>query len=814
MKSRLILISVWMVLAVQISFGQQQGRRSASPFIISGKVMDGSIDKPMEYATVALLNWQDSSLVGGIASDIEGNFRVEAKQPGKYILRVGFIGFERIYKDISIASDNRQFNVGIIQIKPTAENLEEVTVVANEHSVEYRIDKKVVHVAEQYTAISGTAVDILENVPSIQVDIEGNVSLRGNSNFTVLIDDRPTVLAANDALQQIPAGMIQDIEIITNPSAKYDPEGTGGIINIVTKKRRLEGISGIVHLDAGLDDKYGGDFLLNYRNEHFNLFVGGDYNDRTYPGFILEEKRSYGPDTTFYLTSDGNRQRGRESFGARAGFEWFPDDNNTLTVSGRYGTRGGKGLSNTTYEEWNSFSNGRSIYSSDESGERTGEFFALNTEYTRKFSSRDHKMDIQLMLYQRNGDEYSVNTLLNGDNEIRTGQKSFEGGPAFGMRYRANYMQPFSKEFNIEVGAQGRLGDSEEWNEMYYYNNTSSSYLLQPQFSHTSFYANSTHAGYALMKGELDNLGYQFGFRGEYTYRDIKLEGSDEKFNIDRWDYFPTMHFSYQLPDNHQLMASYSRRIDRPRGWYLEPFYTWSDAYNIRRGNPGLQPEYINSYEVGYQKEFNRNSLSMELYYRSTRNRIERVRSLYDENIMLHSYDNIGIDYALGTELMINLTPVKWWETSLTGNFYDYRVKGQLNDVDFDRHSFTWSTRWSHIFNIAKNTRLQLNPSYRSPEIEAQEKEEGFFYVHGAIRQSFMDNNLNLTLQVRDVFGTGKHESVIDGVDFYNYRLYEHKAPMVMLNFTWRINNYRNGNRSDRGGGDGMDMDMEGEGME
>ena len=813
MKSRLILISVWMVLAVQISIGQQQGLRSASPFIISGKVMDESIDKPMEYATVTLLNQTDSSLVGGIASDINGKFSIHTKYPGRYILKVGFIGFDRVYRNISITEQTPHLEVGSIGLQPRSENLEEVTVVANEHSMEYRIDKKIVHVAEQYTALSGNAVDVLENVPSIQVDIEGNVSLRGNSNFTVLIDDRPTVLDANDALQQIPAGMIQDIEIITNPSAKYDPEGTAGIINIVTKKRTLRGISGIAHLDAGLDDKYGADFLLNYRNEHFNVFVGGDYNDRTYPGFVLEEKRSYGPDTTFYLTSDGDYRRGRESFGARAGFEWFPDENNTLTISGRYGSRGGKSLSNTVYGEWHSYSNGKNIYSSNESGERTGEFFSLNSEYTHKFSSRDHKLDLQFMFYQRNGDEQSVNSLLNSNDAIRSSQRSLEGGPAYGLRYRLNYMQPFSESFNIEAGAQGRLGSSEEWNEMYYYNTFDNTYLLQPVFSHNSIYANSTHAGYALMKGELKNIGYQFGIRGEYTYRDIELEGSDETFNIDRWDYFPTMHFSYQLPNDHQLMASYSRRIDRPRGWSLEPFYTWSDAYNIRRGNPGLQPEYINSYEMGYQKEFNQNSLSMELYYRSTQNRIERVRSLYDENIMLHTFDNVGTDYSLGTEVMLNMSPLRWWETSLTGNFYDYRVKGQLNDVDFDRHSFTWSLRWSHIFNITDNTRLQFNPSYRSPEIEAQEKQEGFFYVHGAIRQSFMDNKLNLTLQVRDAFGTGKRESVIDGPDFYNYRLYEHKAPIVMLNFTWRINNYRNGNRRDSAGG-GLEMEMGGEGME
>jgi len=804
---------VLLLVLISLASLQAQEGKGRGAFSISGKVIDQDAGQPMEYATVTLLSYPDSSLLGGIAADVSGSFNLNVKQPGRYILKVGFIGYKRFQQEVTLGADSRHLDMGEVHLYPLAANIDEVTVRANEHAVEYQIDKKVIHVEEQYTAISGNAVDVLENVPSIQVDIEGNVSLRGNSNFTVLIDDRPTVLDANDALQQIPAGMIKDIEIITNPSAKYDPEGTAGIINIVTKKRTLEGISGITHLDVGWGDKYGGDFLLNYRNAHYNVYFGADYQDRTYPGFIEEESRTYGPDTTFYLLSDGDRQRSRKSYSGRLGFEWFPDDRNTFSLSARYGSRGGESRSQTNYQEWNSLITGRSVYDSRESSDRGGGFFAINSEYTRQFSSKDHKLDLQAMFYRREGEDNSINLLRNTEDVIRSGQKSLEGGPGTGFRYRINYMQPFSEAFNIEVGAQGRLGDSEEWNEMYYYNNTSGEYDLQERFSHESVYAQSTHAGYALASGEWNSLGYQLGLRGEYTYRDILLQTTGENFNINRWDYFPTLHFSYQLPDNHQLMASYSRRIDRPRGWFLEPFLTWSDAYNVRRGNPDLQPEYINSWEMGYQKEFDRNSVSMEVYYRSTRNRIERIRSVYEENVMLQTFENVGIDYSLGTEVMLNMNLNTWWETSLTGNFYDYRVKGRLNQVDFDKHSFTWSLRWNHIFNITDNMRLQLNPYYSSPEVEAQEKESGYFAMHGAVRQSFMNNKLNFTLQVRDVFGTARHESEINGADFYSYRLYRHESPIVMLNLTWRINNYRNGQRRDRGGNEGIDFD-EGGGME
>ncbi len=778
---------------------QAQSGRGNSPYSIRGTVVDRSSDVPMEYATVTLLSYPDSSLIGGIATDMQGHFQLEVRQAGGYILKVGFIGYARQMQQIVLGEEAKQLDVGKIALEQLAADIGEVTVRANEHAMEYQIDKKVVHVDQQYTSISGTAVDVLENVPAIQVDIEGNVTLRGNSNFTVLIDDRPTVLEANDALQQIPAGTIKDIEIITNPSAKYDPEGTAGIINIITKKRTLQGISGITHFDVGLQEKYGGDFLLNYRSRNFNVFFGADYTDNTYPGFIEQENRTYAGDTTFFLTTEGDHQRTRKYYSGRAGIEWTPNESNTFSLSARYGSRGGEHNANTLFREWNSAEGVSYQYGSEELNDRGGDFWALNAEYSKRFTSKKHKLDLQFMFYQRDGEDNSINTLRNAEDRIQNGQKSLEGGPGKGLRYRINYMQPFSETFQIEAGMQGRLGNSDEWNEVYYYHSNLGDYVFQPQYSHESTYGRSIHAGYALVSGEWQNLGYQFGLRGEYTYRDIRLDQVGERFNIDRWDYFPTLHFSYQLPNKNQLMASYSRRIDRPRGWFLEPFITWSDAYNVRQGNPNLQPEYINSWEIGYQKEFNRNSFSLEAYHRSTSNRIERIRSVYQENIMLQTFENVGTDYSLGAELMLNMNLTRWWETSLTGNFYDYRVNGQLNQVDFDKHSFTWSLRWSQVFNLAQNTRLQINPFYHSPEVEAQEQESGYFAVHGALRQSFLDNKLNFTLQARDIFSTARYESEINGADFYAYRLYRHDSPIVMLNITWRINNYKNGRRAGRG---------------
>jgi hypothetical protein len=805
------------ITAGSLMFGNEP-ENSKPRYRVSGTVLDKQAAVPMQYATVSLLSKPDSTLENGIITDRQGKFMVNAEKPGNYIVRVNFIGYEPYFSDITLSRDNPSIELGIIQLQGSAVDIEEVSIQARQRSIEYKIDRKVVHVADQYTAVSGTAVDILKNIPSIDVDIEDNVSIRGNSNFTVLIDGRPSVLEGSEALQQFPAGMIKDIEIITNPSAKFDPEGTGGIINIITTKRTLTGLSGLVHADVGLGNKYGGDFLLNYRTEKFNYYLGSDYNNRNYPGSVERRQETYRGDTISYLDSDGDYNRGYNRYSGRAGVEWFPDEKNVFSLSGRYGSRASLGSSTINYEEWTSYAPTKNRYTNLEESERSGNYYSLNGEYTHNFNGAsrenggEHRFDLNLMYYMREGNEESVNFLLNPGNERVDGQRSTETGPSTGFEYRVNYEQPFTRALNIEAGAQGRMGASDESNGLYFYNPAADEFEFQDNFSHDVNYLRNTHALYGLIKGEYSDLGYQLGLRGEYTYRDINIQDQGQ-FNIDRWDYFPTLHLSYQPGEKNQFMASYSRRIDRPRGWYLEPFITWSDAYNIRRGDPGLQPEYIGSYEIGYQRDLNESDfLSAELYYRVTDNKIERVREVYRDNIMLSTYANVGTDYALGSEIMLNMELFDWWQSNFSGNFYNYRVLGEINGEELNRERFTWSVEWNSIFKITETTRIQLSAEYDSPEIEAQETESATFEFDGAIRQAFMDNKLILTLQVRDIFATDRHESEIKATDFYSYRFYKRRAPIVMLNLTFRINNFGNNGReglnggSDEGGFEGGEM--------
>jgi outer membrane cobalamin receptor len=326
---------------------------------------------------------------------------------------------------------------------------------------------------------------------------------------------------------------------------------------------------------------------------------------------------------------------------------------------------------------------------------------------------------------------------------------------------------------------------------MYEYDSITGEYEFRPEFSNVVEYEDKIHSLYALYKGEWGDFGYQGGLRSEYQYRLIELVGENEDFTIDQWDFFPSGHVSYGFPDEHEVMASYTRRIDRPRGWQLEPFETWMDAYNVRTGNPALKPEYIDSYELGYQKQFGRNLFSLEGYYRVTHNKIERVRSVYDANIILHSVENVGTDYSYGTEAMLEWDLFKWLNINLTGDIYQYRVEGVLYGEDFSRESFNWNTRLNTTFKLGKATRVQINGIYYSPSISSQGRREGFYTTNAAIRQDLWNKKLAVTLQLRDILGTAKHEFTSEGSDFYSYTEFSRKSPVVILALSFNFNRYR-----------------------
>ena len=787
-----------LILLTGLNAVQAQNPRARRGGQITGIIIDAKDQTPIEYAYIILYSQTDSAQAAGTISSDDGRFLIDKVRPGLYYLDVKYMGFNSFTAhDLQIGRRNRRIDLGEIQLKESLQMTDRIEVTAEKPAITYLIDKKIINVSQHQTAASGTAAEVLENVPSVTVDIEGNVSLRGSTSFLVLIDNKPTILDPSDVLQQIPASAIEDIEIITNPSAKFDPDGTAGIINIITKKNMLNGISGIVNVNLGLDEKYGTDFLLNFRKSKFSFYIGGNYNIRNYPGTTSEERRVSFNDTTMYINSDGSSKRKRKTYGIKGGIDYSITTHDNISLEMRYGDRSMERDSRLKYEQWNEPGALHQLYSSNSDSRRSGAFYALNLEYLHRFTQKGHTLSASANYRYRDSDEESVNELLDENGIISSGRKTLEQGPSSPLRFKIDYTFPLDKTDKFEAGYQSRLGHSEDITKLYDYEPTTNNYINQLQFNSKTEYERDIHGLYSMYSGEAGALGYQGGLRAEFTYRKFRVVDDNQNFKLRRWDFFPTLHLSYHLSDKQQMMLSGTRRIRRPRGYYFEPFDTWTDAYNVRRGNPDLKPQYIDSYELGYQLVMGRSLFSLEGYHRFTHNNIERVRSVYDAGITLHTFANAGTASTFGSEMMWNTDFFGIWNINLMANLYQYRVEGRLLGRPFSRESFNWSSRFNNTLNINKTYRFQVNFMYNSPTVSAQGSREGYMMLNLGLRREFLNKALSFTLQARDVLQTAKWEFISEGEGFYSKGTFKRQAPVVTLQISWKIHNYEEKRKRD-----------------
>ena len=803
---------------------------SLSAGTILGVVKDMKTNNILEFANVAVHIKDNEEIITGSMSDVDGSFRIVDVPVGEYYIVLTYIGYEhKTINNIAITSFDQSLDLGTVMLKPTALKLGNVVVSAEKPAVSYKIDKRVIDAKQFLSAQGGTAIDILENVPSVDVDIEGNVSLRGSSNFTVMIDGRPSVLEPQDALESIPASSIENIEIMTNASAKYEAEGGAGIINIVTIRDKRIGVTGLATANVGTNN-LGGNLLLNYTNKKINAFVSVDFSRRNFTGESYVDRLLMYPDTTAEFISDGIRSRSRGGYGIRAGLDWFISKNDVIGISARFGPRASEGSSITAYEII--YSNpARDIiydsydYTSYENSIRGGSRYSINADYTHKFntntndkkaasaatnkarsvkdvmngSTRVHQLKLSASYSNWNMDEESYTYLVDAFSDTTEGQKTEEIGPSNSIRTKLEYQLPWGESNMFEAGFNGKFNWKEDANNVYYLNTVSGDFEQQDAFSYFTEYKQNTLSLYALYSGEFGLLGIQPGLRAEYTYRNINSNAQDSAFVIDRLHIFPTLHASYQLPEDIQLMASYTRRISRPRGWQLEPFYTWWDAYNIRVGNPSLVPEMTDSYDFSVQKRFGKSFVSLDAYYKNTQNKIERIQTVYSEDVILNTYENVGRDQSLGVEVMANLNIYKWWMMNFSGRLYYYQVEGTLYGESFDASSLNYSMRLRNTFMIKENTRIQVGLNYRSPSATAQGSSSGGLMTDLAVRQDFFKDKLTATLQVRDIFGTGFRQYEVITPNYTTYSEFYRDAPMISLNLSLKINNYKDKKKSRNG---------------
>ena len=767
---------------------------------ITGKIIDKETKEPMEYANVSVFRKQDSKLVTGSITSAGGTFSIPDLPYGAYYVEASFIGFDKAtVNDIKLIPNAAAVDLGTIGLEASREQIGTVDVVAERNRVEYKIDKKVVNVANDINATGGTAVTVLENTPSVDVDIDGNVSLRGSSNFTVLIDGRPSVLSGSDALKQIPSSAIQNIEIITNPSVKYDPDGMAGIINVVMKKNVLAGINGIMNVNLGTGDKYGSDLTLNYKTKKYNVFFGGNWNDNTDWGKMRSTRETYSNDTTTYLLTSGTRNMSRGGTQIRGGLDYYISDKTTVTVSSEVGnynfdSYGTGNLRN--YDMPSTFD----IYSiQNNNAKRNGNFVSANANFQTKFNEMGtHKLEGSFNYRYRDGKDDETVDENYSDSEYRTlGEylsrvTSHENSYSNDYRAKLDYTLPFKNGTKYEAGIQTRIENETESLDFKSFNTTTQLFENNPLFTSNMDFKEQIHSAYSTYTGNLAFIKFVAGIRGEYNKREIThfKENVPNTYKLDQFDFFPSLHLSWELADHSELMTSYSKRINRPDGRDLDPFPSYQNKYTIRTGNPALKPEYTDSYEFSYMKKFGNSFLSVESFYRTTNNLITRLTNVVDD-ISYMTVGNMNRDHSIGGEVMGNVNITKWLLMNTSFSLYNYKLKGEVLGTSVDKQSTNYNGRLNATVKFNQDSRLQLSGFYRGPSVSAQGTQKGSVFTNLSYRQDFMKKKLTATVSVRDIFGTMRMQGTSSGDNFSSTFKMTREPRVVMLTLSYKINNYK-----------------------
>ena len=595
---------------------------------IHGRLLDASSREAIDYADIFLYETGNSKPIQQTFPNERGEFRFEQVGKGRYTIMARLVGYDILSKR-DIEANGSPVNLGDLMMKPLEVGIAEVEVVASKRQLVYKLDKKVVEATSNMMAGGGSAVDVLENTPSIRVDAEGDVTFRGSSGFLVYIDGKPSVFTGTQALEQVPAGHIENIEIITTPSAKHDTEGDVGIINIITKKHSRQGLSGMINLSGSTWLSRHVDFLLTQQNARSRWYVGGQWTDRMRKSDFDQEKLTIVGDQTTSSHAIGPRTGDSYHYTLKGGWSLsLPKTTITLDLEGGYGGNKRKGEMN--YEETITLKGGSPVttrYTSIDDYDNDENIGLGSLSVQHKFNDKGHEISASAYYkYGGNALEYFFNDLMSLQGERQQGHRAYESEHRETLRANLDYALPFGKGGKLEAGYQYYSYLEDGNYKMEWWDPEKQVFYWRDDIYNTFYFQEGVNSIYAILSQSWNNFEAQAGVRGEHTHTVLRssVEGADRTKN--RFEFFPSVHLGYNFPNGHRLLASYSRRTTRPQLYYMEPYITYRDFYTAEIGNPDIRPEYINSFELNYQKSFGENSVSATLFHRSRKDKIERLR--------------------------------------------------------------------------------------------------------------------------------------------------------------------------------------------
>lgn len=779
------------------SFAQNPvGNPNAKKIIVSGKVVEKTTNQPLEYTTITLFNTKINKITSGGITDANGEFKIEAN-PGTYDIKIEFISFKIVELKGKTISENT--NLGVISLEDNAQQLNEVIIRNEKTTVEIKLDKKVYNVGKDLMVKGGTVSDVLDNIPSVSVDVEGNVSLRGNENVRVLIDGKPSnAINIADALKLIPADAIEKVEVITNPSARYDAEGGGGLLNIILKKGRTSGLNGTFLLTTGHPDNHGINASINYKGDDFNFFTTQGYNYRNSLGnsFVDTDYLSGNASSPAKIIETRENDRLNKSYNGSYGLDWNLTKSLNWTNVVNYRKSSGDNQDNVNFDNFysNSSLNNTRTRTSFEGSE--SENIEFNSSFAKKFKKEGHKLDVSFQVSKNEDDNIAdiYDSTFGND-------KTFNDQSQDRSLIQLDYVLPVGKNGQFEAGYRGDFTTQNTDVEVF------EDGILNDNFTNILEYKEKVNALYTQYGFKIQKFSFLFGMRWEDSNIDVnQLKTSD--FNNKKYDnFFPSAFFTYEIQEKTNVSFSYSKRINRPRGRQLNPFSNYSSNINIFQGNPDLNPALTDAFDIGFLKSWEKVTLSTSAYFNHTEDVFQFVRresGAFVDGIpvILSSPINLSTEDRAGFEFTLNYSPYKWWKLNSNFNFFSIVNRGNFTYINFeneevtqnfDNEATTWSTRLTSKITLPGKVDWQTNMNYDGDQKTAQGKRIGVFAMNLAFSKDVLKDKGTLAFNISDVLNSRKRimETLIPG-SISSYAEMQWRVRQFTLSFTYRFNKPKN----------------------
>ena len=763
---------------------------------ISGTIQDEKTGEAIPFANVSL--WKkDSTVFQGTLSDPLGKFNFK-KIPGNIAyVKVQALNYQSFNQSINVS------NVLLdIRLKPENTFLNEVIIKGERVSNSMQIDRQIFNAGQFQNSANGTGLDLIQRLPSVTVNVEGNIALRGSTGFVLLVDGKPSSRTPAEVLAQLPANLIDQVEVLTSPSAKYDADGKAGMINIITKKDSKIGTSWSGNLMNGGTNplRWGSDLMWTYAEKKWNIFAAADYRRFDIEGFRVGEIRTIYRDTLTYMPSKGIRDYRDFQYSIRAGGSFYPNATDALNWSAYLGEKQTDRMANLHYQDFIQTGNSLPLFSNQFKSPlkefynqnlfvRSGKFQTFTADYSHVYANKSKLSALALYEYSELGGPLNNYDTYEGSNKLLLWERSTETSPLTALRFQLDYSLPLANNKKLEMGYHIRQIQHDGNFLFERLNPANQQWNSDPNFSDQMNLSQKIHAPYIQWSGVKNLFTYGIGLRSEMLSRQLThLAEPNKIYALDQIYLFPSFQGQWKLSETHSLRLAYSRRIERPTTKLMSPFKNHRHAETIENGDPNLLPEIADVFETGFSKAYTNISFTATAYVNILQDKVFRVNEIYSRTILGRTYTNAGNSQSTGMELTTEIKASKKWKIYLSGNLFQFDVRGKFNGIETTQNSFNYNFNGNTVFDISTRLRFAWDFNYLSKTVTTQGMDSELLLSNASLKYTLWQNKGSLTFQAQNIFNSNIQTIQTQTPDFYSSTDYRKWDRVFLISLGFRIN--------------------------